>query len=107
MILHKVRCKIYSIAGILCIILPIAGEDYASISRPLTFTPVGGSGSQQRCSDIVILDDSVVESTESFLVSLSTSANDADHVDFDSFGTAVVSITNDDSKHQHALLLLI
>jgi hypothetical protein len=71
----------------------------------MTFTPAAGSGSQQRCSDITILDDSVVESTENFLVSLSTSANDADHVDFDSFDTAIVSITNDDSKYQHARLL--
>ena len=69
------------------------------ISQPLTFTP--GSGSQQRCRDITILDDTVVESTESFFVSLGTSASDADHVSFNSLGTTVVSITNDDSKCQH------
>ena len=73
----------------------------------MTFTPAAGSGSQQRCSDITIVDDSVVESTESFIVSLSTSANDADHVDFNSFDTAVVSISNDDSKHQQTPLRLL
>ena len=87
--------------------LPTAGEDYISISQPLTFTSAAGSGSQQRCSDITILDDSVVESTESFIVSLSTSPNNADHVDFNSFDTAVVSISNDDSKHQQAPLIII
>ena len=76
-----------------------------SISRPLTFTP--GSVSQQRCTDITILDDIVVENTESFIVSLSTSANDADHVNFNSFETAIVSITNDDSKHQHVCYLIV
>lgn len=74
-----------------------------SISQPLTFTP--GSGSQQRCADITILDDNVVESTESFEVSLGTSANDADHVSFNSLGTAVVSISNDDSKCRHLCTL--
>ena len=89
-----------------CIVLSTAGAgDYVSISRPLTFTP--GSGSQQRCTDIIILDDSVVENTESFIISLTTSANNADHVNFNSFETAIVSITNDDSKHQHLCYWLV
>ena len=105
MTLHKVRHKFkVNLLSFFTYKLPIAGIDYTSIAQPLTFTP--GSGSQQRCADITILDDSVVESTEMFLVSLSNSANDADHVDFNSFGTAVVSITNDDGKLQHACMHL-
>lgn len=70
--------------------------DYASISQPLTFSP--GSGFQQRCANITILDDNVVESVENFFVSLETSVSDADHVDFNVSDTAVVNITDDDSK---------
>ena len=66
-----------------------------SISRPLTFTP--GSGSQQLCTEITIIDDNVVESDESFLIVLNTMASDVEHVDFFR-GSATAFITNDDSE---------
>lgn len=69
--------------------------DYTSISQPLTFTP--GSGSQQLCADITIIDDNIVESDESFLIVLNTLATDVEHVDF-SLGSATAFITNDDSE---------
>lgn len=80
----------------------IAGAgDYTSISRSLTFTP--GTGSQQQCTDITILDDSVVENTENFLITLSTLEDDTQHVDFNSLNSATVLITNNDSKNNNII----
>lgn len=74
----------------------VGNDDYLAVSTPLTFTP--GSGSQQRCTDITIINDQVVESDETFLVTLDTSdVGDREHIDFNPFSATVV-ITNDDSK---------
>ena len=71
--------------------------DYIAVSTPLTFTP--GSGSQQQCTDITIINDEVVESDETFVVTLDTSdVSDREHVDFSPVSAATVVITNDDSK---------
>ena len=72
-------------------------EDYIGVTQPLTFSP--GSGSQQQCTDVVILDDDVIESDETFLVTLDTlDVSDREHVNFNPFATSTVTITNDDSK---------
>lgn len=77
----------------------VAGQpgvgDYVALSMLLTFTPA--SGSQQRCTNVTILDNDVVESTEHFLVMLDASENDAEHIDFP-LAAANVSVMDDDSK---------
>ena len=49
-----------------------AGSDYSPISTMLTFT----SGTSEQCAHISILEDSILENPENFLVHLATSDED-------------------------------
>ena len=50
-----------------------AGSDYTPINTTLTFTP---SDSSEQCEYIIILQDSILEDPENFLVHLDTSDED-------------------------------
>ena len=71
--------------------LPPATNDYTSVSMDLTFN----SGNTARTVMIPIVGDNVVESTESFTVSLTT----GDSAVLLSPQTTTVTIQDDDSKH--------
>ena len=70
--------------------LPPASSDYTTVSMDLTFN----AGTTTRTVMIPITGDTVVESTESFTVSLTT----GDSAVMLSPSTTTVTIQNDDSK---------
>ena len=73
---------------------PFAGvEDYSPVSNiELLFQPA--SASQPQCVDIQLVDDSVLENNETFLVTLSSS----DSAVLTNPNAATVTINNDDGK---------
>ena len=73
--------------------LPPAGADYSSFTATVQFSPNATAPQQLACRHIPILQDSMLEDTESFSVSL-TSIND--NIQFH-ISTASVSIEDDDT----------
>ena len=71
----------------------IAPGDFSSLMDQLTFNP--GSGLQRDCATIAVGSDTGLEDDESFSVVLTTTDSDV----IISRNTAVVTITNDDSKY--------
>ena len=76
---------------VLSFLLPPAPSDYTTVSMDLTFD----NGNTARTVMIPIVGDNVVESTESFTVSLTT----GDSAVMLNPQTTTVTIQDDDSKH--------
>ena len=76
-----------------------AGIDFNSTTSSLLFTPTN-SGDPQ-CTDISIVDDTILENDEVFSVELST--NDLD-VDFET-ASAMVTISDNDGRVLYTLLI--
>ena len=79
------------VVHVLLFLLPPAPSDYTSVTMDLTFD----NGTTNQTVMIPIVGDNVVESTESFTVSL-TSVDSAVNLNP---STTTVTIQNDDSKH--------
>ena len=73
------------------LILYTAGEDYITVNDSLLFTPGGNSA---HCFDVVVLDDSISESVETFTLSLvAMDDEETTHVD-----TVTVTILDGECK---------
>ena len=83
------------------LLFSIAPGDFSSLVDQLTFNP--GSGVQQDCATITVVSDITLEDDESFPVVLTTTDPDV----IVSRNTAVVTITNDDSKYLCLTFLVI
>ena len=75
------------------LIFSIAPEDFLLLTNQLTFNP--GNGLQRDCATITVGSDTILEDDESFSVALTTTDPDVTI----SPSTAVVTLTNDDSKY--------
>ena len=73
-----------------------AGSDYTPINTTLTFTP---SDSSEQCEYIIILQDSILEDPENFLVHLATSDED---VKLQYNYSTITILDNDGMKVQRA-----
>ena len=71
----------------------IAPDDFSLPTTQLTFNP--GNGLQRDCATIMVGSDTILEDDKSFSVELTTTDPDVTI----SPNTAVVTITNDDSKY--------
>ena len=71
----------------------IAPDDFLLLTNQLTFNP--GIGLQRDCATITVGSDTILEDDESFSVVLTTTDPDVTM----SPSTAVVTLTNDDSKY--------
>ena len=72
---------------------PTAPGDFLLLTNQLTFNP--GNGLQQDCATIMIGSDTILEDDESFSMELTTTDPDVSI----SPSTAVVTLTNDNSKY--------
>ena len=79
----------------------LAPGDFSSLVDQLTFN--SGSGLQQDCAAITVGSDTILEDDESFSVVLTTTDPDV----IISRNTAVVTITNDDSKYLCLISLVV
>ena len=70
-----------------------APDDFLLPANQLTFNP--GNGLQRDCATITVTSDTILEDDESFSVMLTTTDPDVTI----SPNTAVVTLTNDDSKY--------
>jgi len=70
-----------------------AGSDYVAVPSPLTF-PTNSSNGDQMCISIMIIDDTILEPSQSLSVVLNTSDSDVNIVN----GLYVINILNNDCK---------
>ena len=81
---------------VLCVVFLTASSDYSAVWQEVVFP----AGTTQRSMAIPIMEDSVLEATESFYVMVTTPVSHTEVVMLDT-NVATINITDDDCKWLH------